>query len=198
MKRTLTLALVSFSLLCLSREDTLHAQGYMATAQITSQAAGDGTYNYSIVVNNSSSSTLSLNTFWFAWLPAGNDLLASSPTIIDQPDGWYGYTVNNSYYGPDGYSLDFYNYYGSAIDPGTSATFSFNSPDAPATLMGNSTYADPGTPVMTSYVYDQDYPDGDGFGFQVSFAPVPEPSSIALLGVSAVGLLYLARRSQKI
>src|SRR5579885_1566641 len=106
-------------------ECLLQGQGYVVSAQITSQPAGNGTYNYNIVLNNDSFSMQSIGTFWFAWVPDyyGYDLLNSAPTITQMPAGWYGYVNNNGYYYPDGYSIEFYNYYGSAIQPGSTATF---------------------------------------------------------------------------
>src|SRR5471030_1623595 len=119
MKNTLKLALISFSLLCPAFNGVLQAQGYVVDAQITSQAAGNGTYNYTIKLNNDGSSTASIGTFWFAWVPDyyGYDLLTSVPTITQTPYGWYSYPNNNSYYYPDGYSLEFYNSYGMALAP---------------------------------------------------------------------------------
>ena len=90
MKNTLKLAFVSFSLLCPAWDGMLHAQGYVVDAHMTSQAVGDGTYNYTIQLNNNSSSTTSIETFWFAWSPYyyGYDLLTSAPTITQTPSGW--------------------------------------------------------------------------------------------------------------
>src|SRR5438477_10889674 len=107
MKNILKLALVLFALM--NWDGKLHAQGYVVDAQITGQAAGNGTYNYTIQLNNDSSATESIETFWFAWVPDyyGYDLLASAPTINQLPAGWSDYVSYNNYYlppGADGYS----------------------------------------------------------------------------------------------
>lgn len=170
-----------------------HAQGYLASAQISSQAVGDGTYNYTILLYNSSSSTASIGTFWFAWVPDyyGYDLLPSAPTITQMPYGWYGYVENDTYYYPDGYSLDFYNYYGSTLAPGQTDTFAFNSPDSPATLLQTSPYYN--VPTLTSTLYD-----GNGSNpSQIVVTPmsVPEPSTASLvLGGGAMGLIFIFKR----
>jgi PEP-CTERM motif len=193
MKNTLKLTLVSFSLLYLASERALHAQGYVVNAQITSQAAGDGTYNYTIQLNNNSSATEPIETFWFAWSPYyyGYDLLTSAPTITQTPSGWAGYVNNDNYYYPDGYSLEFYNY-STALEPGNSLDFGFNSPDSPATLLQNSPFYN--IPTLTSYVYTSYAQYDPGAQLLVTPAAVPEPSTIGLTGVCAVGLLFAARR----
>ena len=192
MKNVFKVSLLSLTLLCPGI--ALHAQGYIATAQISSQAVGDGTYDYTILLYNSSSSTQSLGTFWFGWVPTGPygyDLLPSSPSNIQAPYGWYWSVDNESYYYPDGYSIDFYNYYGSSLAPGQTDTFAFNSPDSPDTLSQTSPYF--GVPTLTSYFFDDTGSD-PGTQTLVTPAAVPEPSSLALLaGGTAVGLLFLLR-----
>lgn len=192
MNKTLNSALVCLSLVLASVPATLQAQGYNATAQLTYQAVGDGTYNYSILLQNDPSSTESINTFWFAWVPDyyGYDLLSSNPNVTGTPGGWYGYVQNGNGYTPDGYSIDFYDY-GSSYDlaPGQSDTFTFNSADSPATLMQNSPYYN--IPTLTSYTYGS---SGDSQQFVVSIAPVPEPSTAGLIGIGALGLVVIARR----
>ena len=190
MNKTLNTAFLSLVLVSLPA--TLRAQGYLATAQLAYQPAGNGTYNYSILLQNNASSTESINQFWFAWVPDyyGYDLLTSNPNVTGMPSGWYGNVQNGNGYTPDGYSIDFYDY-GSSYDlaPGQSGTFTFNSADSPATLMQNSPYY--GIPTLTSYTYGS---SGDSQQFVVSFAPVPEPSTAGLIGIGALGLVVIAWR----
>jgi hypothetical protein len=205
MKKILKLVLVSLSILSAGLENIIQAQGYIPTAQISSSAVGDGTYNYSILLQNDSSATQSIGTFWFAWVPNvyGYDLLPSYATITGMPDGWYGYPNNDGYYYNDGYSLLFYNVSGSNLAPGQSDTFTFNSLDSPATLGldspdgVNSTFFD--VPMLTSYVYSGGPFSDAGGSFVVTPAPTPEPSTMALLvGTGALGLLFTVRSRKSV
>jgi hypothetical protein len=195
MKKTLELALVSFSLLYSGLNGALHAQSYIVNAQITSQAIDDGTYDYTIQLNNDSSSTASIGEFWFAWVPDSYsyDLLTSAPTSIVMPADWSDNVVYNpydGYYGPDGYSIQFFA--GTPLAPGATDTFGFSSADSPATLAQNSTYYPVST--LTSYVYDSSGYDYYGSEILVTPAAVPEPSIVGLLGICAVGLLLAMKR----
>jgi len=186
MKKAITLALVSMFLSSAGLMNLVCAQGYAVDAKISNQDAGNGTYNYTITLNNENSSGQSIGMFWFAWVPDyyGYDLLASNPTVTQMPYGWYAYSVNNSYYYPDGYSIEFYNYYGSDLTPGNSFTFGFNSADSPDTLNQNSSYYS--IPTMTSFVYN-DYTMSDaGFEFVVTPAVAPPPPP-ALKGLVSAG-----------
>jgi hypothetical protein len=205
MKKILKLALVSFTLLYPGLNGALHAQGYVVNAQITSQAVGDGTYNYTIQLNNDSSSTEPIETFWFAWVPNvyGYDLLASAPTITQLPAGWSDYVSSANYYlppGADGYSIEFYNYNtppaagAGGLAPGGSLSFGFNSPDSPATLAKNSSYYP--VPTLTSYVYTTYAESDPGAELLVTPTAVPEPSTTALLEVCAAGLLFVYSRQR--
>ncbi len=195
MKKILKMALVSFSLLYSGLNGALHAQSYVVNSQITSQAVGDGTYDYTIQLNNDGSSSASIGEFWFAWVPDyyGYDLLTSAPTITQMPAGWTDNVVYNPYsgiYGPDGYSIQFFA--GTPLAPGGSYTFGFSSADSPTTLAQNSTYYP--VPTLTSYVYDASGYDYYGSEILVTPAAVPEPSTVGLLGICAAGLLFAAKR----
>lgn len=193
MKNILKLALITISVWYAGLNGALHAQGYVVNAQITGQAVGDGTYNYTILLKNDSSSQVSIGTFWFAWVPDdyGYDLLASEPTVTQLPGGWSPYINYGNYYYPDGYSIEFYNSSGSPLAPGGSYTFGFNSADSPATLLQNSPYDS--IPTLTSYVYSG-YAFGDpGAEFLVTPTAVPEPSIAALLGICATSLLFATK-----
>jgi hypothetical protein len=169
------------------------AQGYVASAQISAQAVGDGTYNYTIQLNNSSSSMNPIGTFWFAWVPDvyGYDLLTSMPMNLQTPAGWGGYvTGGDSYYYPDGYSIQFYAN-AAPLAPGSSLTFGFNSTDSPATLNATSPYFN--LPASTSYIYAS-YAEGDP-GAEIALQVVPEPSSLSLVLVAVFGVIFGGRRS---
>jgi hypothetical protein len=171
----------------------IEAQGYIASAQISVQAVGDGTYNYTIQLNNDSSSMNPIGTFWFAWVPDvyGYDLLTAMPMNLQTPANWGGYvTGGDSYYYADGYGIQFYAN-GAPLAPGSSLTFGFNSTDSPATLNATSPYFN--LPASTSYIY-AGYAEGDP-GAEIALQVVPEPSSLSLVLVALFGLIFGGRRS---
>lgn len=171
------------------------SQGFAVNAQFSAQAAGNGTYNYTITLNNEAASLSPVAVFWLAWVPDGYgyDLLPSMPTITQTPDSWYGYVTGpNNYYYADGYSIEFYAY-GDPLQPGNSLTFGFNSPDAPDVLTQNSPFL--AIPAGTSYVYSDVYMYDPGA--QISLQPVPEPSVVSLSSVVASSLLFAAHRRRR-
>jgi len=187
MKNALKMAFVSMFLWHAKLVDVAHAQDYIVDAQMTNQAVGDGTYNYTITLNNKTGSGQSVGMFWFAWVPdyGGYDLLPSYPTITQIPDGWYAYVINNSDYYPDGYSIEFFNYDPSLdLMPGNSFTFVFNSADSPDTLNQDSSYYP--VPTLTSFVFN-DYSMSDaGAEFVVTQTGTPPPPPV-LNGLAVTG-----------
>ena len=187
----------------LSLMPSAHAQGTINASALVTGVQDGANYDYTITLNNLSSSTDPIQTLWFAWFP-GADLLPSMPTSVNPANGWSysiqggGYFYNGYSYYYDGYSIEFTTSdSGSAVNPGGSAMFEFTSPDSPMTLSGNSPDY-PSYPVGIAYVYAQgaSYPGyepaGDSSSFQ-AVIPAPEPSSLGLLALGAV-LLFVARR----
>lgn len=167
----------------------VHAQGISADAQIGSQPSGSGSYNYTITLNNESSSLSPIATFWYSWVP-GADFLPTSPTSVQAPTGWTysiqgGPYYNYGYYYPDGYSIEFTTTT-SPLAPGSSLNFGFVSKDSPLALAGDSPWF-PGNLVGTSYVFSGVGESGNNSGFLVQ--SVPEPCLPGLLLVGSVGLL---------
>ena len=185
-------------LACISPLNMVHAQSYVVSADMSSQPHGDGTFDYTISLHNDSSSSQSINTFWFAWVPNvyGYDLMPSAPTVTQSPSGWYPYVFNSGYYYPDGFSIEFQNYSGAPLDPGQTATFGFNSADSPATLGQTSPYFP--TATLTSFVYSSGPGYDPGGEFVVSITPAPEPSTLALVAVSLIGLPLARLRGKRI
>jgi hypothetical protein len=140
----------------------LHASATISTGSTSAP------YNYTVTLNNTG--TTDIGTFWFAWTdtPTFYDFLPSVPTITGYPTGWIA-SVTNAFQG-DGYGMDFYNSIygnvGSPIAPGTSAAFTFTSPDSPQTVNGESFV--PPNRVTTSFVY-MGFPLSDpGFSFNMT------------------------------
>ena len=175
----------------------IQAQGYAVDSQIIGQSVGGGNYAYTLILNNESSATSSIGTFWFAWTDYGYDLLPSMPTVkaTDMPTGWSGTVLGGPYsdYGytyPDGYSIVFTSL--TPLAPGGTLTFKFRSHDSPADISGNSPLY--GIPVGTSFVYGGSAFSDAGSQFLVLTAPVPEPSTINLMVAGIAGLWFLGRK----
>ena len=145
-----------------------------ASATISSVADGPN-FKYTLTLNNSSTSNSGIGTFWYAWVP-GEDFMTSSPRSVTPPSGW---TDNITHGGSnDGFAIQFLaDSAASAVQPGSSLTFSFVSADAPASINGNSVDF-PGMPVGTAFVYPGAPFSDAGHEFVATpvSAPAPTPS----------------------
>ncbi len=150
--------------------------GITASGTITSAASGSN-FNYTINLTNSVSSSASIGTFWYAWIPQPfEDFLATKPVSVSPPTGWTQTLTNIG--SSDGYGIEYVSS-GTAynVQPGGSLNFSFTSADPPASVNGNSTFY-PGTPVGTSFVYSGGPEQGTAAEFVV--APAPTLQSISV------------------
>ncbi len=87
-----------------------------------------------------SSSTDSIGTFWYAWIPQPfEDFLATKPDSVTPPAGWTDTITNIGAH--DGYGIEF-NASGTAnnLQPGSSLDFGFTSADTPASVNGDSVF----------------------------------------------------------
>ncbi len=187
---------VAALLFALGTTDTTQAQGYISSADLGLNSSGGGYYNYTLTLNNNSSSMNPIGTFWFGWVPDvySYDLLPSNPSDIVAPSGWtaYGGQGYGSYYYPDGYSIEFIA--DTPLAPGSSATFQFTSADSPATLEATSPFF--GASAATSYLYNS-YAYSDA-GAEISVPlVVPEPSSLSMIIVGAIGMIISGCRLAK-
>ena len=163
-----------------------------ASASLTSTFNGTN-WHYDATLQDTGDTDV--GTFWYAWVP-GKDFLQTSPTNIQSPFGWTstvthfpdsptnGYAIQWKVDGDDVYDLL----------PGESfAGFSFDTPDSPTQLAGDSTFYS-GTPTGTSFVYSGAPFSDAGFQFVAAPAtPAPEPASLGLL---SLGMLMLVRRKR--
>jgi hypothetical protein len=157
------------------RLESLEGRALMATinASATISSVADGAnFDYTVTLNNSSSSSAAVGTFWYAWTP-GHDYLATNPISVSPPAGWTDKITHSG--AGDGYAIQFLasnSVYD--VQPGGSMNFTFESADTPASVNGNSVFY-PGTPVGTSFVYQGNFGDG-GHQFSVTPPSTPTPT----------------------
>jgi hypothetical protein len=156
-----------------------------ASATFTSKADGSS-FDYSLELFNSSSSTASIGTFWFGWVP-GEDFLDVSPTNITTPSGWKETVTHGGT--TDGYAIQFVAETGTPLlAPGSSLSgFGFTSTESPTELEGNSNFY-PTTPQLTSFAYAGTpftEPQDQFVVAAAAVSAVPEPSTL-VLGLFAV------------
>ncbi len=151
-------------------------------------------YNYSITLTNSGASSVNLGTFWFAWVP-GKDFLDTRPVSggFVTPQGWTANVTGGG--ASDGFAIQWVAGTNAAITPVNSLVFGFESVDTPAQVAGFSNFF-PTTRVTTAVVYQNGPFSGLSDTFIVPFA-VPEPSSMALLAIGAVGTFMGWRRRRR-
>jgi hypothetical protein len=160
----------------------------LATVTTSDQSLGGGVWQYSMTLNNTG--TTNIATLWYAWIP-GQDYMSVSPTNIVNPANWTDVITGGG--GSDGFAIQFDAASGHALAAGNSlAGFSFDSTMTPAQMNGKSIFYNT-TPVTTSFVYSNGPLSGTSDEFNFTF-PVPEPSSIALAGCGAAGLVMAGRR----
>ena len=165
-----------------------------ASAQLnlvsTTRTQPNAVYNYNITLTDTG--TTKIGTFWFGWVP-GEDFLPSAPSTASSPSGWGNASGTSStpfFVGSgnsfDGTSIQWVAQSASAdLSPGQSLSgFTFSTVDSPTVLAGQSP-THPGSPALTSFVY-QGAPLGDpGFNFVVSGVPAGAAASTTSLVTSA-------------
>jgi len=149
-------------------------------------AQNGSNYNYTIHLTNTG--TVTLDAFWFAWVPDIN-FMPTAAFNIGAPAGWTGTSTNNGSLG-DGYGIEWLTS-SSPLGTGSSADFTFTSATTP-TQMAAPSQAYPFYNTTLSYVYQgQPYPGFSPFS-TLTVQVVPEPATMASL--VAGGLLVLRRR----
>lgn len=120
-----------------------------ANAQLQGATLGHGNYAYTLTLNNSAASTASVKMFWFGWEAGQANFLVSQPTSIQTPAGWKATVLGGG--AGDGYSIQFVTFT-NQLNPGSSATFTFESPDPPSFMASPAAFY-PESPTSTSEVY---------------------------------------------
>jgi hypothetical protein len=153
------------------------AQGETASGTVSGVQSGS-VYDYTITLLNTSS-TVSIDGFWYAWVP-GAFYLPPTLDSASAPAGWTATPVANSI-----------QFSGGTLAAGASITFNYVATFAPSALIGTAGF---------SYVYhsglDSGPPDSGSFLNVQTVAPVPEPSSVGLLFVGSLGLLAAGWRKR--
>ena len=178
-------------LIALGAPFTLHAGVPTATAQISDVPLLGGTFAYTITLENTGTTTI--GTFWNAWIP-GQDYLAVSPTNIISPTGWSANITNGG--SEDGFAIQWIAS-SNLLQPDDSDTFTFDSTVTPTAMDGDSVFY-PTTPVETSFVYSGAPFSDAGDDFVVQPASVPEPSSVPLGILGALGVLAVRLRRKRL
>jgi hypothetical protein len=180
MKLKLNSIRVSLAVAAALAASAVSGQAQSATATISDVQNG-GSFDYTITLNNTGSD--SLNSFWYGWTQAGNNLPAN-PTSAGNLSGW-----GNDL---DANSIMWINSTGTALLPGKSATFTFVSPTSPSAI----TKSPSGESV--AYVGGIDFSQGvagDSTGiFSPTLVATPEPSTLGLVVVGALGFSSTLRR----
>jgi F0F1-type ATP synthase membrane subunit c/vacuolar-type H+-ATPase subunit K len=179
MKKMLKLISTALSLnllVGLGTASTAYAQGEIASGTIS--GAGSGPYVYGLTFRDGSGATSTIGSVWYSWVP-GFFYLPGTPTSASAPAGWTAnissdsvqYTANS----PANY-----------IQPGQSLSgFGYQAAFSPSQLA-----AAPNSGESVAYSGGLFSDGGDTFTVQA----VPEPSAMAFVGTSVLGLALAGRR----
>ncbi|HXR08676.1 MAG TPA: PEP-CTERM sorting domain-containing protein [Candidatus Acidoferrum sp.] len=149
------------------------AQNVLADSTISGTEIGtSGTYDYTLTLTALTGSA-PIQSYWFAWTP-GNFFLQSTPTSITGNDGWTG--IGN------GGSIEFVG--GTAITPGNTVTFNFDSTITPSQMN-----TDVGPPSSVVYPGAINF-SGSSPNETIGVESVPEPSVTVLFALGAAVLGY--------
>jgi hypothetical protein len=152
----------------------IYGQGAAATI---SDVPASGGYDYTILLQDTG--TTALNSFWYGWTTSGNNL-PSTPSSMANNVGW-GQSVFS------GHSIEWANSTGTTLNPGGTATFTFFSPDSPLAI--TTSPAGESVAYVNGIQFNQNVSGVSSPVFSPTLVATPEPSSAALLGLGALGLL---------
>ncbi len=154
------------------------AQGELSSGTIS--GSGSGPYNYSLTFSNASNASLSIGSVWYAWIP-GSFYLPGVPTSAFAPAGWTATISGNS--------VQFVaNSSGNDITAGHSLSgFGYQASFSPAQLAAAANSG-------VSVAYSAGLLSGTANTFTVLAAPVPEPTSMALLFFMGMVFIFARRK----
>jgi hypothetical protein len=166
------------------------AQTPAGKAVVTETSSSGAIFDYSILLTNTSS-TATIGTFWYSWIP-GQSYLSAAPTNIVNPTGWNDSIITPG--GPDagGYSIMWTT--STPLAAGGTETFDFDSTETPAQLAGNSPFFTTPSSESTFFLYSGTAfatPSVEGIA---SVVAAPEPQGSFLFAISLVGLFICWNR----
>jgi hypothetical protein len=166
--------------------ESSYAQGAMAT--ISGVAAGGGIFDYTITLQNTGN--ISLDSFWYAWTVAGNNL-STAITTPGSSLGWTDTAIEGNT------SISWEGNSGNALAVGQSATFTFDSTETPLAITtspsGKSVAYVNGTGPST---FEQNDPGVASPVFSPTLVAAPEPSSLGLVAAGSL-VIAVARKLRK-
>jgi hypothetical protein len=166
---------------------TSSAQGYVnVDASLTYAPLGGGVYSYSLTLANTGSESIS--SVWLGWTVNGFNVANANNGSTSY--GWYATPYSDSIE----FSSQYYGYqYYPNLDPGYSELFAFESTSPPADFASGLA----GPSVAYGVNADQFGFVGttlDSLQFTPSITVTPEPSTVGLVAMGALGLFGLRRR----
>ncbi len=178
------------SLLLLASLSVMASAQTNASATYTISQSGSN-FTYDFTLHNLG--TTNIGTFWFAWAP-GQDYLPIAPSSTTTPSGWSLVQTTSAGFGT---GLQWTTPAATELTPGSDLSgFSFTTTTTPGEIAGLSIF---GThpPVATTFVYEHKFAGLTGSGGSKTFvaSAVPEPASLAVLGLGAIALIRRRRRS---
>jgi len=173
-KRNLTRLAWASTVCLMTSAAAVYGQGAAATI---SGVPVTGGYDYTIILQDTG--TTVLNSFWYGWTADGNNL-PSSPSNLGNNVGW----DQALFFGN---SIEWQNSTGTTLNPGDSAIFTFFSPDSPSAITTDP--AGGSVAYVNGIDFSQGSPGSSTPAFSPTLTPAPEPSSEALIGLGAMGLM---------
>lgn len=164
-----------------------HAQDVAATGTFTDVAGAGSTFDYTVTLDNTG--TEAIESFWMGWIPGAFDV--ASPSSAGNNLGWSS-TV-------DGNSVQYEGSASSALAPGQTGTFTFDSTTTPAQIealmnkAGESTVYGVNDPNQLDLSLSGQALNTETF----DLVAAPEPSSFALLAAGITGFLFVLRRKAR-
>jgi hypothetical protein len=178
--------------LCLSAALPHARATVLASGTLSELATLGGTNTFTMTLQNTSTAGESLEMFWFAWIP-GENFLTTTPVSVQAPTGWSDSVMGST---GNGVSIQFNLSGGTALAAGSTLSgFNFTTIDTLASMATFST-AHP-TQLTTESEVGTQPADAGTKSAPFVIAVVPEPNSIALIGIAGAAFVCLRKRRRR-